>query len=310
MKGKNSMSNKTLGILSALLGGVFWGISGVSGAYVFVNYHVSPVWMVNVRLILAGLCMLLPIFVLYAKEKKDFFIIWKNKKNIPTLMFFSVMGLGMCQFTYFSSVELSNAATATVIQYTAPAFILVYFCLKERQLPSSKQVISLALAMGGVLLLATKGNITSLSISQKALMFALGSAVTMVVFNVSPVKLMVKYGTAYVVGWGMLVAGIVMCPFGKPFDFHSEWSWDYMATVSFGIVIIFGTVLAFGFYMAGVKLAGPQTASMIACIEPLTATFATVIVMGTKFTWPEIVGIGFILLAVLLLSIKSRQAST
>ena len=309
MKEKKNMNTKTLGIISALLGGVFWGISGVSGSYVFVNYHVTPVWMVNVRLILAGLCMSVPIFVMYIKNKKDFFIIWKNPKNIPTLLFFSIMGLGMCQFSYFSAVELSNAATSTVIQYTAPAFILIYFCLRERQLPSAKQVISLGLAMSGVLLLATKGNITSLSVSRPALLFALTSAVTMVVFNVSPVKLMVKYGTAYVVGWGMLIAGIAMIPFGKPFDFHAEWSWDYMATIAFTIVILLGTVFAFGFYMAGVKLAGPQTASMVACIEPLTATFATVIVMGTKFTWPEILGIAFILLAVLLLSLKGKASN-
>lgn len=307
MTEKNKMNNKTIGIILALLGGICWGISGVSGSYIFVNNHVTPVWMVNVRLILSGLCMLAPILIKCIKEKKDFFRIWKVKANLPSLLFFAIMGLGMCQFSYFSAVELSNAATATVIQYTAPAFILVYYCILEKRLPSIKQVISLAFAMMGVVLLATKGNITTLSISRQALLFALVSAVTMVVFNVSPIKLMVKYGTAYVVGWGMLIAGIVMSPFGRPFNFHDSWTWDYKATIAFAIVILVGTVFAFGLYMAGVKFAGAETASMVACIEPLTATFATVIMMGTTFVFPELVGIALILLAVLLLSIKTKK---
>lgn len=307
MSNNSKMSGKTLGITLAILGGICWGISGVSGSYVFVHYHVTPVWMVNVRLILSGLCMLIPLFMKYTIEKKDFFAIWKNKKNIPMLLFFSIMGLGMCQFSYFSAVELSNAATATVIQYTAPTFILIYYCIREKRLPSIKQVISLVLAMFGVALLATKGDFTSLNISQKALMFCMISALTMVVFNVSPVKLMVKYGTAYVVGWGMLVAGVVMSPFGRPFHFDDSWSWDVNATIAFAVVILIGTVFAFGLYMAGVKHAGAETASMVACIEPLTATFATVIVMGTKFVWQELLGIGFILLAVVLLSVKAKK---
>ena len=291
----------------AILGGVCWGISGVSGSYIFVNYHVTPVWMVNVRLLLSGIGMLLPVYIKYKVEKKDFFVIWKNKKNIPLLLFFSIMGLGMCQFSYFSAVEQSNAATATVLQYTAPTFILIYYCVREKRLPSLKQVVSLVLAMFGVVLLATKGNITTLSVSRTALIFALISALTMVVFNVSPVKLMVKYGTAYVVGWGMLVAGIVMAPIGKPLDFHSNWSWDIYATLAFAVVILIGTIFAFGLYMGGVKHAGAEIASMVACVEPLTATFATVIIMGTKFVLPELIGIGVILLAVLLLSLKANK---
>ena len=301
------LSGKPLGITLAILGGICWGISGVSGAYVFVRTNVTPAWMVNVRLLLSGLLMLIPLFIKYKVERKDFFAIWKNKKNIPMLLFFSIMGLGMCQFSYFSAVELSNAATATVIQYTAPTFILVYYCIREKRLPSVKQVVSLLLAMFGVALLATKGDFTSLNISHKALMFCMISALTMVVFNVSPVKLMIKYGTAYVVGWGMIVAGIVMAPFGRPLHFDPSWSWDINATIAFGVVILIGTVFAFGLYMAGVKHAGAETASMVACIEPLTATFATVIVMGTKFVIPEFIGIGFILFAVLLLSIRTKR---
>ena len=306
MTQKKNMNNKTMGIILALLGGVCWGISGVSGSYIFVNYHVTPIWMVNVRLILSGILMLLPIIVKCISEGKDFFKIWKVKANLPSLLFFAVMGLGMCQFAYFSAVEQSNAATATVIQYTAPVFILIYYCLLEKRLPAFKQVLSVTLAMFGVILLATKGNLTTLSISRTALMFALISALAMVVFNVSPVKLMVKYGTAYVVGWGMIIAGIIMSPFGRPLDFHAEWSWDFKATIAFAVVIVIGTVFAFGLYMGGVKLAGAEIASMVACVEPLTATFATVIMMGTRFMLPELIGIAFILLAVLLLSIKGK----
>lgn len=295
---------KAAGIIYALAGGICWGLSGVAGAIVFDLSGVSPEWMVNVRLLISGLLLLSAVAV---KEKSGIFEMWKNRRNLPLFFFFSVFGMGLCQYAYFSAISYSNPATATVIQYTAPAIILLYFAVIQRKIPSAKQILSLMLAMVGVFLLATGGNITSLAISGKAFAWSMVSAVSMVVFNVAPARLMFRYGTPCVVGWGMLVAGIIMSFIGKPWSFSSQWVWSTEATIAFAVVILIGTVLAFALYLRGVSLAGAETASLIASVEPLTATIATVFVMHISFSMVEFAGIISILAAVLMLSVKSRK---
>ena len=94
----------------------------------------------------------------------------------------------MTQYAYFYSIELSNAAVATVIQYTAPVLILVIICLKERRAPRLLEILALLCAMLGVFFLATHAQISALVISPKALFWCLVSTVCVCVLQPSSRK--------------------------------------------------------------------------------------------------------------------------
>lgn len=287
------------GMIYAVIGGIFWGLAGVFGKYLFEHNGINARWLVSVRLLAAGILLLLMVTI---KDGKKVFAIWKDKKNIPTVVLFAIVGMGLCQLSYYSAVELSNAGTATVIQYTGPVMIMLYFCLKFKQKPDSVQILALVMAMTGVFLLATKGDVTSLSISTEALIWGIISAVALAAYNLIPVKLMDIYGTLSVMGWGMLLAGILLSIYVKPW--HLMGTWDIQGIGAIAVVVIVGTILSFSFYMEGVRLAGAQTASLLAAVEPVTATIATVVMMGISFTVPEVLGIIIIIVAASILSIK------
>ncbi len=292
---------KYRGMLFAIIGGIFWGLSGVFGQYLFLHNGLNAKWLVSVRLFTAGLLLLL---IVYVRQKNKVFDIVKKKNNWPMLILYSIFGMGLCQFSYYCAVEFSNAGTATVIQYTGPALIILYFCIVYRQKPTLVQVSALIMSMIGVVLLATKGDITSLNISSKALFWGIVSAVALAAYNIMPAKLMYHYGTLSVMGWGMFIAGVLLCLYVKPW--HVIGTWDTFGFIALGIVIIVGTILSFSFYMEGVKLAGPETASLLASVEPVTATIATVLFLGFSFTLAELIGIIIILVAVTLLSLKKE----
>lgn len=295
----NLENKRLIGMIFALIGGVFWGLSGVFGQYLFINNGLTAKWLVSVRLFSAGLLLLIPVII---KSGKKVFDVWKNPRNIPMLILYSIFGMGLCQFSYYCAVELSNAGTATVIQYTGPALIMLYFCVRYRQKPTPRQIIALLLSMVGIILLATKGDITTLSISHEALFWGIISAIALAAYNIMPGKLMYHHGTLSIIGWGMLLSGIMLSLYVKPW--HVIGTWNTQGYVAMAVVIIVGTILAFSFYMEGVKLAGAQTASLLASIEPVTATIATVLILNISFTIAEIIGILFILIAVLILSLK------
>ena len=68
-----------------------------------------------------------------------------------------------------------------------------------------------------------------------------------------------------------------------------------------------GTALAFTLYLQGVSDIGSVKASMIACVEPVSATIISALWLKTKFTGIDIVGLIAILTAVLLLSKKDSS---
>ena len=111
------------GACIAVIGGIFWGLAGVFGQYLFAYKGLNARWLVSVRLVLAGLLLLTTV---YLKQGREMWKIWKDKKDVFWLILFAIFGMAGCQLTYYSSVELSNAGTATVLQYTAPAIIMLY----------------------------------------------------------------------------------------------------------------------------------------------------------------------------------------
>ena len=78
---------KMRGTALTILGGVFWGLAGVFGKYSFEHRGMTPQWLVNVRLIIAGLILLSTVV---AKQKKDTFRIWKNQRHSDDVVWYDL----------------------------------------------------------------------------------------------------------------------------------------------------------------------------------------------------------------------------
>lgn len=72
-----------------------------------------------------------------------------KKERCPDSAAFSVFGMAGCQLSYYTAVELSNAGTATVLQYTAPVMILAFEAVKDRRRPDNFEIAALIFALVG-----------------------------------------------------------------------------------------------------------------------------------------------------------------
>ncbi|MBR3867636.1 MAG: EamA family transporter, partial [Butyricicoccus sp.] len=89
-----------------LAGGILWGFSGACGQFLFTHKAVVSTWLVPVRLLTAGILMVL---FLILTERKRAFAVWKNRRDALELVIFGVFGMSACQFTYFTAIQYSNA---------------------------------------------------------------------------------------------------------------------------------------------------------------------------------------------------------
>ena len=285
-----------------ITGGTLWGVSGVCGQFLFQNKDVTASWLVPVRLMMAGIFMLC--FYIW-KDKKKAFAIWQKKENRWGILIYGLAGMMLCQYSYFQTIEWSNAGTATVIQYLGPALIVVWVCLQTRRFPERKEIIGVLLALLGIFLIATHGNPTSLALSGRALLMGLISAVSVVIYTVQPEKLQKQFPTPLVLAWGMLIGGCVLTVLFRPW--HQTVIVDVQMVTTLLVVILLGTMASFSLYMTGVKLIGSVKASLYSCVEPVASMVLTAVWMKVQFTLPDIIGTVCIILTIIILALPSEK---
>lgn len=278
------------------------GVSGVCGQFLFQNKDVTASWLVPVRLMMAGIFMLC--FYIW-KDKKKAFAIWQKKENRWGILIYGLAGMMLCQYSYFQTIEWSNAGTATVIQYLGPALIVVWVCLQTRRLPERKEIIGVLLALLGIFLIATHGNPTSLALSGRALLMGLISAVSVVIYTVQPEKLQKQFPTPLILAWGMLIGGCVLTVLFRPW--HQTVIVDAQMVTTLLVVILLGTMVSFSLYMTGVKLIGSVKASLYSCVEPVASMVLTAVWMKVQFTLPDIIGTVCIILTIIILALPSGK---
>lgn len=62
--------------------------------------------------------------------KNSVFSIWKTRYTAVQLVIFSVIGMVGLQYTFVKTIEVSDAIVATLLQFLAPIFIILYTSIK------------------------------------------------------------------------------------------------------------------------------------------------------------------------------------
>lgn len=298
----NKKKEVIFGTILTITGGILWGISGVCGQFLFQNKEVTASWLVPIRLVTAGLLLLLYYVI---RDRGKAFDIWKTKRNRTDIIVYGLAGMMLCQYSYFQTIEWSNAGTATVIQYLGPALIVVWVCFRTKRLPQTKEVLGVILAVTGIFLIATHGNPTSLALSQKALVMGLLSAVSVVVYTIKPAGLQKQFATPLVLAWGMLIGGAVLMVVFRPWNYQVIFDRETFAAVAF--IILFGTMAGFSMYLTGVKMIGSVKASLVSCVEPVASMILTAVWMKVSFTTPDLIGTLFVIATIIILAVPTKK---
>lgn len=294
------MNDKKSGILLVIIAAAFWGISGVCASYLMNSQaNLTSQWLVPYRLLYAGIIL---VFINFLQHKKNIFLIWKE--NPIRLLTFTIFGMTALQYSYFTSISVSNAGTATVLQQISIVLIMVYTCLSEKRKPNKKEILSLILAITGVFLLATHGNPKELVMTTSGIVWGLINASAVALYTIIPGSIIKKHGSPVVTGWAMLLGGILLQTIFKP------WNIDVAVTnqviVMVLLIIVVGTILPFTMYLKGVSLIGSNMSAMLSNFEPVVAALLSVTCLGVQFTFIDIIGAICILSTIFILAKPSK----
>src|SRR5690625_472577 len=293
------------GILLVITGATFWGVGGTVAQKLFQQYAINVNWLVTTRLIIAGL-LLLTVHS-FKNDRSQIFRVWKNRKIAVQLTIFGLLGMLAVQYTYMASINHGNAAVATLLQYLAPVMIIIYLVLRKQTILTRQDVMTVTLALIGCFLLLTNGSISELSVSPPAIIWGVLSGVALAFYTLYAVPLLAQFDSLIIVGWAMIIGGVALSFSHPPWqiDFTSLPIEAYLYLI---FVIIFGTMLAFWFYIESLQSLSPKETSLLGSLEPLSAVLTTVFWLNEPFGVLQWIGTASILGMILILAMNSKPS--
>nr|WP_225424497.1 DMT family transporter [Fructilactobacillus sanfranciscensis] len=300
-------SNKNImkGILWATLASAFWGISGTILQFVSQDADIPAGWFLSVRTLFSGIILLVISAIAY---RGKIFNVFKDRKSILCILGYAIFGLGANLLSFFLSVQTGNAASATILQYLAPLFILLggFFFMHRR--PNRIDLLVFVIALVGVVLSITKGDISELSIPPVSLFWGIISGITAGCYVVIPRPLMRDNSPLTVLGWGTLIASLF-------FNLHQP-VWvgvPHLTTggvIGIGAIVIIGTVLPFACLLHSMKFASSADVSLVDAVQPVMTFILSVMFLHTQISLMEVVGSALVVVAIYILQNYKRKLST
>ncbi|MFD1445493.1 DMT family transporter [Oceanobacillus profundus] len=292
-----------MGIIFVLMGASFWGIGGTAANYLFETADISVNWFVSTRLVISGI-LLLGIQLLLT-GRKTVFTIWKNPQKRLSLIIFSLLGMLLVQYSYMASIAEGNAAVATLLQYLAPIYIIIWVIFRGHQRLHVSDVIAILLTIIGTLLLLTNGSFKGLSVPGIAIVWGIISGLSLAFYTLYARNLLRFYSSVTVVGWAMIIAGVCMNIIHPIWRVETQ-DWSAATIGVLGFSIIFGTTLAFWMFIKSLEYLEAKETTLLGTVEPLTAVVSSIIWLSIPFGLWQVIGMALILILIVYLSLVKK----
>lgn len=295
------MGKNKLSVLLILIAGILWGCIGL-----FVrslnSWGISSMEIVELRAFVTAIAMLIVLLIydrsLLKIKLKDFWCFIGT--GILSILFFN--------FCYFKAIELASLSVAAVLLYTAPAIVMVlsFFLFKEKF--NKRKIVSLVMTfVGCVFVTGFVGSDKPLSFG--SILVGLGAGLGYALYSIfSRYALERGYSTFTITFYTFFIASIGALFISDTKLVISTISVDIVrvvVAVAFGIV---STVLPYLCYTLGLKNVENGKASIIASIEPVTATILGIIIFSEPITFTGILGVVLVIVALVICNVSPKKS--
>lgn len=229
---------------------------------------------------------------------------WPAPRRMLHLVLLGAVGYAPQSTFFFNGIRRIDVSLATVIFYTYPVLVVLTSWLVFRHRPSRAMTVCLVVAVAGAAL--TAGQVGSGSAS--GVLFMLAAACWYTGFIIVSTKIVAGIDSMLAMTFVMVGASaahvLILLTKGAALP-HDASGWSAAAAAAF-----FSTIIAMGFFFAGVKIIGPGEAAVLSTIEPVVSIIVGVAALGESLGTVRVVGAVMVLVSVAVLSQLSGRDPT
>lgn len=235
-------------------------------------------------------------------------------RNILRCFLLGTLGLAASNFFYYYAIDKTSVATAIVLQYTAPIWVLVYMVARglQRATPQRVSAVLLAftgsgLAIGAMTLTAALPflHFVGVTLNPAGVVAAQLAAVSFAFYNIYGQGLVAKIDRWKVLAYALAGAALFWMVVNPPWKVmaagYSTGQWTFMA-----VFALTSMLLPFSFYFAGLQYLDPTRAIVTSCLEPVFAILIAAMFIHERLGFAQVVGIVIVLLATVLIQVPPK----
>lgn len=243
---------------------LFWAGNFVLGRS--MHLVISPIIMAELRWLLA--LLLISPFLL-PKLKKNKALIYQHW---PLLTLLSVLSVACFNTFIYLGLTITTATNATILQSMIPIVILLISAFWLKESVSKQQWLGVSISLGGVLLLITQGDLSSLlnyTINQGDI-YVLIAVIFWAVYSV-----LLRFRPAEIDGFTffgitVLIGSVALLPFAimEYYYYSTPIIWQNSAIMTIIYMAIFPSIMAYIFWNKGVNELGAAKAGLFIHLMP------------------------------------------
>jgi DME family drug/metabolite transporter len=210
-------------------------------------------------------------------------------------------------YFYYLAIQRTNVATAIILQYTAPVWVLLYTAVRGAQRPSLRRSAAVGLAVVGCALAVGFVGSRDFRLDAVGITAALLAAFSFAFYNVGGHRLLARYDRWKVLLWVLVSTSTFWIFVNPPWKIvaahYDRGQWGFMLV--FSLISVLGP---FSCYFAGLQHLEPTRAIVASCLEPVFSIVIAALVLGELLRPLQTVGIVLVLVAIVLIQLPERAA--
>jgi DME family drug/metabolite transporter len=253
------------------LAAALWGTLGIVSRIVLAN-GIEPLELSFWRATIGG-----GLFAAHAMLRRRTRV---DRRDWPAVGAFAIVGVSLFYLSYLFAVRTGGAALASILLYTAPAWVAIASALWLHEPMTAPKLGALAITLVGTALVAvgTSGEASGgLRVGPAAIGWGLLSGLAYAVYYLFGKRYFTRYEPPTLFMYTMPLGALILLPMVHfaPKDAHT-WGWiAYLAIVP--------TYLALRLYAAGLARVEATRAVTVATLEPVIAAALAYAVFGEAF---------------------------
>lgn len=242
----------------------FWGANFVLAGPVLAS--LPPLWAAAVRFLLGAALM----FIIASVRREE--MVSLLRRHAATYLLLGTVGITAFNLLFFYALQSTSANSAALIMATNPLLTALLAAAFLGEKPAARQLVALPVALTGVLVVISHGDmgkLASLSFVHGDLLM-LAANLSWALYNVLTRRYMPQASPVANTSWIMAVGATLLLAAALGSDTHVH-TLDVKASLSMAVMVVGGTVLAYLFWGIGIARLGAARTAIFLNLVPVFA---------------------------------------